>query len=665
MNIVEFDEMGISSESYAYQYQLKVIDLYKNAQSDIKIGFEYTRGWGDYFNYDIVNIFIFAILIMFGSAVFAQEQNNGFMAIIRTSKNGRAKTAFAKIGAMLILTFAVVLAFTFSTMAVFGAVLGFSSTNNAIQVFSDFLLSPAVVTVGQYLFITVAVNFFVFALFSCVILTISVFIYNYAIIYICGFGLFGLNFLLYTMSFINADNPLRNLNFVAVAAVNPLFIRYRSLNFFGDVAGYISVLFAVFGVLLIISSTITVLVFSNGQAGITAGRVFKISNIFCKIKTLFGHIGEKIPSILPQRQAYSFSIFAAETYKTLILKRFIFVVIGLLAVKCYISNGEFTAVRSYSDAVYKEYMTTLSGEFTDEKRNFLADERAYIDDILLKKDEVFEKYFAEEISFDEYREYLTDYNYAYSRSELFKRIEEHAQYIDQTAAQKNISAWFIYDTGWNKLLHRNFDIILYVLILLLFSGIFADEHTSKSSSGSFAQILRTAKNGRKRTFTSKLISALAITALLTIAFNVIDFIILLKNYDLPALNAPLVSMQSFAAINGGFTIMQYLAVYFLTRLFAYLLFAAFVCGLSELLKKTVFVMSVSVALTLFPALFAYFGLGAFSYFDFTALLSATQIYLLSARTGLLGDTGLFILFTVCCALISCGTLLKSNKDYVK
>jgi hypothetical protein len=66
-NIAEFDLMGVSSESYVYQYQLKVIDLYKNAQSNVRIGFEYTRGWDDYFSYDIVNIFIFAILIMFGS----------------------------------------------------------------------------------------------------------------------------------------------------------------------------------------------------------------------------------------------------------------------------------------------------------------------------------------------------------------------------------------------------------------------------------------------------------------------------------------------------------------------------------------------------------------------------------------------------------------------
>ena len=337
-------------------------------------------------------------------------------------------------------------------------------------------------------------------------------------------------------------------------------------------------------------------------------------------------------------------------------------VIVLLGAKCYISNGEFMAVKSYSDAIYKEYMTALSGELTDAKRGFIADERAYINSITDIKDEMLEKYLNEKISFEEYREYITEYNYAYSRSELFKRVEEHAHYIEQTAEQKNIDAWFVYDTRWIKLFHRGFDIILYIMLLLLFSGKFADEYSEKSSSGSFAQILRTAKNGRKRTFYSKLVSALTITAILTIIFNAVDLIIIFKNYDLPAINAPLVSMQSFAAINGGVTIMQYLIIYFLTSLIANSLFTAFVCGLSALLKKTVFVMGVSVAVTLFPALFAYFGLGIFSYFDFTGLLSATQIYLLSARTNLLGDTGFFAIFTLSCAAISCGLLYKSEKE---
>jgi hypothetical protein len=310
-------------------------------------------------------------------------------------------------------------------------------------------------------------------------------------------------------------------------------------------------------------------------------------------------------------------------------------------------------------------MTTLQGELTIEKSEFISAEREFINDILVKQDEMLEKYLLEEINFDEYREYLTDYNYAYSRNEILAVIENHLYYIEKTTAVKNIDTWFIYDTGWKKLFHSGFDIILYSLILLLFAGIFADEYTGKSSSGSFIQILRTTKKGRKRTFRAKLISALGITAALTVIFNSIDLISIFKNYDLPAINAPLLSLQSFSDISGSITVGQFLAAHLFIKLFANILFTIFLYGLSELLKKSILVMSVSVAVTLFPALFVYFGLDIFNYFDFTALLSGTQLYLLSAKANIFGDMGVFIIFILSCMTIFYNILFKSKKDYIK
>jgi hypothetical protein len=664
-NIAELDFAGISNDSYLYQYQLKVIDLYRAAQSNVEMKLEYSRGWGDYFNYDIVNIFVFAILIVFGSVLFAQEKNSGFLSIIRTAKNGGIKMALVKIGTMLILTFAIVFVFTFSTMAVFGIILGFSSLDNAIQIFEEFVLCPAVITVGQYFFIDISVKFLVFSLFSCIIMLISIFISNYAITYICGFGLFGLNFLFYTIQYFSADNVFKNLNFVSVAAVKPLFIRYRALNFFGNLIGYIPFMLIVFGTLLFIVSAVTIVIFSRGRAR-TIDKHFVVFTIISnEIKALLFNIAKKISATSPKKRGYSLSIFSAEVYKTLIIKRYIFIIIGILIVKLYTSNSEFTALNSYSDTVYKEYMTILQGELTDKKREFISAEREFINDILIKQDEMLEKYLLEEISFDEYREYLTNYNYAYSRNEIFAVIENHLYYIEQTTAIKNINTWFVYDTGWKKLFHSGFDIILYSLILLLFAGIFADEYTEKSSSGSFIQILRTTKNGRKRTFRAKLTSALVITTILTIIFNSIDLILIFKNYHLPASNAPLLSLQTFSNISSSITVSQYLAAYLLIKLFANILFTVFLCGLSELLKKSILVMSVSVAITLFPALFVYLGLNIFNYFDFTALLSGTQLYLLSARTNIFGDMGLFIILALSYMIIFYSILFKSEKNYIK
>ena len=665
INIDEFDIIGVKSDSFAYKYQLKIIELYKAAQVEVNIGFEYNRGWQEFFNYDILNIFIFAILIMIGSAVFAQEKSSGFIAIIKTAKNGRTKTAVAKIGAMLILTLLIVLLFVFSTLAVFGIVLGLSSTGNAIQVFQDFLLSPVVVTVGQYLLINIGIKALVFSLFSCMVLLISTFIHSYAMIYLCGFGVFGLNFLLYTINFISADHPVRNLNFVAVAAVKPLYIRYRAINFFENMYGYIPFMIISFSLFAIVFSIITIMSYNNNQSGLVIGRFTLFSKTFNKIRNFVSSTIEKILDKLPKKKNFSLSVFSAEIYKTLISKRYILIVIALIILKVYMSTSNFTPAKSYSDSVYKEYMITLEGDLTDEKREFITAERNLINTALAQKDAINEQYSNGTINFMEYWDFMEDYNYAYTRNELFTIIENHRDYIDQIAEQKEKDAWFVYDTGWRSLLHNGFDIILYVSILLLFAGIFSDEYASKSSSGGFAQILRSTKNGRNRTFVSKLVASVLISAVLTIIFNAVDIIFVFKNYNMPALNAPLLSVQSFSSTNGGITLLQYLIVFVLMRLAGNILFALFVFGLSEILKKSVFVMGVAMAVTLFPALFAYFGLDLFKYFDFTGLLSGTQLYLLSAVANWAQDIGLLAVFMIVTGVILFALILKSRRDYAK
>jgi len=664
-NVAEFDSSKISNTNYSYQYQVKVINLYENAQSQVKMVLEYSCGWDEYFTYETVNIFIFAVLLMFGSTIFAQEQNSGFIYVIHTLKNGKAKIAFAKIGAMLIITFLVIFIFTISTIAVFGAILGFSSTNNAIQIFSDFIFCPMVVTIGQYLLITIAFKLLVFFMFSCIILMISVFIYNYAIIYICGLFLFFINFLFYKLIYLYAEHPLKKLNLLAIAAVNPLFERYRSLNIFGYLIGYLPFIIFLCAIMIIVSFMIIVTIFNDNQIIFEFGGKNIFSFLIEKGKKSIVLIKEKIFLFMPNRQTFSLSIYFSEIYKTLISKRYILVVFAILIFKCYISIGKFTEIKSYSDDIYKEYMTTLEGDLTDEKLEYIIKERQRISDILTKKSEMFEKYFNEEIDFIDYRKYISEYDYAYLQNDVFAGIEQHLHYIERISEQKNIEAYFFYDTGWKKLFNNGCDIILYFLILFLFAGIFSDEYTNRSSLGNFIRILKSTKNGRERTFLSKFTSSLTISALLTFIFNAIDFILIFNNYDLPIINAPLISIPIFESIICKSTIIQYFVIYFLTRLFANLIFTVLVCGLSELFKNTVLVMGVCVAITMFPAFLSYFGLEIFKYFDFTFFLSATQLYLLSAKINLFGNAGFFVIFELCCILILCCILYKSEKDFVK
>mgnify|MGYP004603142713 CR=1 FL=1 len=615
-NLSEFDSMRIPRNSYISEYQIKIIDLYSNAKSNVRLGFEYTRGWDKYFTYDVVNIFIFAMLMLIGTVIFAQEQNTGFLSIMRVSKNGRVKTALAKIAAMMIITVAVVLLFTLECLAVIMSQTGFGSIYNAIQVYDAFRLCPYVISVGVYFLINLGFKILAFSTFSSVIMLISVVVYNYAITYLCGLGFFGLNFLLFTLPYIGADNPLKSLNLAAVSSVRPLFERYRSINLFDCVVGYIPFAIVFLGALTLVLTALTVQRYCK-----SAQRTrFPFMEKIVKFKRAIKQRGILRKSF----RTYSLSILSAEVYKTFVSSRFIIFIILLFLVKCFIANEAYKNPKSYSDAVYMEYMTVLSGEITEEKREYLAMERRMIDETMAKKEQMQSAYANDEISYEEYRSFLSDYNYAYSRTDLLKIIENHAAYIDRLSSDGK-NAWFVYDTGWKTWLISSFDWTIYAAILLLFSSIFSSEYDSRVSSGGFAQILRTVKNGRRKTFISKYIFIVVGSLCFTAIWNMADIIFVTQRFSLPEISAPIWSIEAFENIHSNITIGQYIVRFFAVKILANLLLAIVLCSLSAILKKSIVVISAAVSLTLIPTALVSLGMKLFSVVDYTSIMRATPI----------------------------------------
>lgn len=663
-NLDEFAQMGIAPDSFTYKYQLRVIRLYESVRDNVHPDVVYTRGWSEYFDYTIVDLFVFLLLMMSCSVIFAEEKQTGILPMIRVSRNGRARTAAAKILAALCFTWFVTLTFTATTFAVFGLKLGYSSPTNVLQSLGEFTLSPYEMTIGGYFAATVGVKLLTFSLFTLVILAFATIFYNYIMIWLCGLGFFGLNFLLYALKYPDSSNPLKNLNLVATAAVNPIFTRYRAVNLFGNVAGYLPFMLVFFGILAVGCGVFTVIRFAKGGEL----RPGFIDPVGCALREITGRVSNSLRKIkLPElRRNYSMSLFSAEVYKTLISSRFIIVVALLLAVKCGYSISTNSPARSYADSVYKEYMTSLEGELTDEKLDYLAAEREMINSTLEKQQPMQQAYINDEITFDEYRAYLTDYNYAFSRSELLKVIENHAAYLERIEAESGQKGWFAYDTGWKKLYSGDADLFLYTSILLLLTGSFASEYLSRSSSGGFSQILRATRNGRDRTFFAKLISAGTISAVLTILFNAVDLAVIFAGYDMPSADAPLVSIELFGSVRSGITIGGYLAVFLMLRLAASLIMSMLVCALSELLCRYVPVLGSVAVLTLLPGLFAYFGLAAADKVSFLNLLAGTPLFLESAKCSLFGSGWSMLAVWIAaagCAVIA--MLVPAKKMFVR
>ena len=168
-NLSEFRRMGISEDSYAWKYQTEVIRRYEAMRGTVKIGVEYVRGWGDYFDYRLGDVLLFLLLILLCSVVFTQEKQAGFLPVLRASKRGRGKTATLKIALTLSVTLLFVLLFTLTSWTAFGLRIGFSSAENALQALPQFTYSPYRITVGNYFALTVLVKLFAASVFAALL----------------------------------------------------------------------------------------------------------------------------------------------------------------------------------------------------------------------------------------------------------------------------------------------------------------------------------------------------------------------------------------------------------------------------------------------------------------------------------------------------------------
>ena len=664
-NLSEFETMGIPADSFTYRYQLRVIDLYETARDTVSIGVEHTRGWSEYFAYDTVNIFLFLIILMLGATVFAQERQSGFLPILRTTRYGRARTAVSKILTMLIVSSVFVLLFTASTWAVFGLRLGYSSSNNAIQVLEAFTLSPYRLTVGEYFLITVGVRLLSCALFGAAVMALSTLLGNDVLIYLAGLGVGGINLMLSFLPGSGTLAPLKYLNLISAAAVDPLFVRYRALGVFGAVAGYVPLMLCGCSMLLI------ALCFAAGHryvCGMIAVRPAAVDRarsavmmLTARLRAAWQSRGREERRSVQRARRYSLSLTAAETFKMLISSRALAMILAILCLKVGYAARTYENKGTYADHVYHEYMTELEGPLTEEKLEYLREERAAINGILSRKEQMQAAYMAEEITFEEYRAYLSDYNDAYSRDELLAVVEEQAAYLVGVRERTGKTGWFLYDTGWRKLYDSGADLFLYTAVLLLLTGIFASEYASRSSSGGFAQILRSTRNGRRRTFTAKLMSAGMVTAILSLLTVAVDIAAVFAGYDMPAHSAPLWSMPMFGEVSGGVTVGQYLGLFVLLRLVGAMMLAMLVCALSELLCKYIPVLGSSVLLTLLPALCAAFGLAAAERVNYLNLLAGTPLVLQSATLSLFGSDFAMLALWITAFGIAVGAVVVSAR----
>lgn len=357
-----------------------------------------------------------------------------------------------------------------------------------------------------------------------------------------------------------------------------------------------------------------------------------------------------------------YAVFRAEMYKLLIASRAIFLIIVLLVGKCVISYRTLTPKKSFEDFVYGEYMTEFAGGLTEEKRERIREIRTEIDRAIAEYAPAFDAFENGEMSYEEFSEYSERYSEASSRDEIFKRIEDHAAYIDEKR-DKGTEAEFVYDTGWKALFFTDVDYMLFAAVVVTAAGAFSVEYEKRSSSGGAAQVIRATRRGRRDTFASKLGASVLIGVVLTVLCSAVDAFFTVKNYSLPLASSPLASIERFGDYGGALPIRAYTVVFYVLRIFGGAMLAGVTCALSCIMKNAAAVLSTVTAVVLLPDLLHIVGMDVLLRFGFTSLLRGTPLFVSSASGA--NDYIYLVIYITAAALISSAAIYYSERMWNK
>ncbi len=586
----KIEEIGIHPGSYVYDYQAALITKY-SPLTELKIPVENVRGWEEFFTQKTPVIFLAVTELGIFVSIFVTEKRTRTLNVLRICKNGGWHIILTKLMCMGIFSVILTLLFTLTPLLVFCFTTGLSDPGLAIQSLPSFMLCPQQITIGQYLALFVLIRtavFFALALFVTVFGQIA----GSEIGVLTGSAIFLV--LSYLLSMADLYSPLfslRQFNFFDGAFVTLFFERYRAVNFFGHHIGLIPCA----GILLfIIIAALTALSFAlklNSPALTSAPRARR----------------KKPRAPRKQKPAQTMSLFLLqhELAKYVLHPKSVILIALALAVKILISQITFAPDHSEYENIYRNYLSNLGGEITEQQDVYIDEEQTYINASLTDYDTAYDRYKTGEITYDEYRTISEKKNYAELVQQPFERILQRQSYLkgilNREVQYSNIR--YVYEEGILRILFAGLDIPLVLLFLVLYSDLFAMEYQS-----GFIMILSLTRHGGKSTFAAKFTLCVAVTTILCVLFTAADLFFLIKYYGTETFRAGLMSIPDLSSIHWNISIGQYLMLCRLAGWLGCLLLSASISALSLMTKNTLTTAIITMGAVFIPEFLGIFGI---------------------------------------------------------
>ena len=591
ISIFQNDETG---------YDMENIELTASVYAglgDTPIDYYPQKGLYTAISYAFTDLILLAGMLLLALLLVRQERDSGLLGLVRSLPGGRLKTALAKLAAFGASLLAV-LALLYGVNLVYcGASFGLGPLGRTIQSVPALMRCTMQITVGQYLFRFLLAKWagaFVMGLWVMLAaLAARRAAAGWAAALAVPLAMYGIRAAIPATARLNV---VKYANLASLLQTNELLGNYRNLYWFGHPIGLPLVEWtaaALYGAAFLAAFC---LAFAKAQLLPAAKRSFVLR---------WAH--KTRPTTVRREEARKLLVTGGAA--------------AFLAV--FLAFGIYQGVTSESyigaeEIYYAHYMKGISGPFTQESYDWLEEQGGEFAPMLEAQRLVAEG----ALSSDAMLAYMG----------LQQKYSVYQQVIGQninTYLKEHPGAWLVYESGYRQLFGfsgtADLQDTLYagLLCAVCFAGLFAMERR-----GGMDEILRATPLGRKHTVRAKLLAAGLAAAAIAAGTALPHLIQVLRDYGLPALSAPAMSIPEFETLPAAVRLSDVLVFWLLCRTAACLCMGGVTLWLGQVFGSFLPALFVSAAAYCLPPLLALSGmengiqwLGTWPLFHAAALLT--------------------------------------------
>ena len=591
ISIFQNDETG---------YDMENIELTASVYAglgDTPIDYYPQKGLYTAISYAFTDLILLAGMLLLALLLVRQERDSGLLGLVRSLPGGRLKTALAKLAAFGASLLAV-LALLYGVNLVYcGASFGLGPLGRTIQSVPALMRCTMQITVGQYLFRFLLAKWagaFVMGLWVMLAaLAARRAAAGWAAALAVPLAMYGIRAAIPATARLNV---VKYANLASLLQTNELLGNYRNLYWFGHPIG---------------------LPLVEWTAAVLYGAAFLAAFCLAFAKAQLLPAAKRSFVLRRAHKTRPTTVRREEARKLLVT--------GGVAVflAAFLAFGIYQGVTSESyigaeEIYYAHYMKGVSGPFTQESYDWLEEQGGEFAPMLEAQRLVAEG----ALSSDAMLAYMG----------LQQKYSVYQQVIGQninTYLKEHPGAWLVYESGYRQLFGfsgtADLQDTLYagLLCAVCFAGLFAMERR-----GGMDEILRATPLGRKHTVRAKLLAAGLAAAAIAAGTALPHLIQVLRDYGLPALSAPAMSIPEFETLPAAVRLSDVLVFWLLCRTAACLCMGGVTLWLGQVFGSFLPALFVSAAAYCLPPLLALSGmengiqwLGTWPLFHAAALLT--------------------------------------------